>query len=271
MASEAFDSESLIAYLNGNGTPPRLTQDPIPDGDEGAELRKFLIGADALRDDAYRTYVHALPRQFSEFPENLAAIKLKIVIEERKVTFSEANLAVLGDDRDLRVLYVARNIDEYLARPSEFPLDDDFRDLLLGTGLPDVTKVAIIRLMDPAAIGADPSRAARVGPILERAGTDMSTFDPATARSIVVHATPIETQITLLNRSRTSLSDQEVRDILASLPKPFSEIRTGYHVPTIADTPENRELLTWLDSRKIISSWREAYFTNELRINLYRH
>jgi hypothetical protein len=124
--------------------------------------------------------------------------------------------------------------------------------------------------MDPAAIGADPSRAARVGSILERTGAEMSAFDPATARSIIVHSTPIKTQIALLNRSRTILGDQEVRDILASFPKPFSEIRTGHHIPMIADTLENRELLTWLDSRKIISSWREAYFTNELRINLYR-
>ena len=124
--------------------------------------------------------------------------------------------------------------------------------------------------MDPATIGAEPSRAALVGRILERTGADMSAFDSATARSIIVHSAPIRTQIALLNRAQTILGDQEVREILASLPKPFSEIRTGHHVPMIGDTPENRELVNWLDSRKIISSWREAYFTNELRINLYR-
>lgn len=270
MASEAFESDSLIAYLDRDDTVQRLTQEAIPNGDDGAALRKFLIEADALRDDPYRKYARALPRHFREFPENLAAAKRKIVIEESKVTFSEANLAALGDERDLRVLFVARNIDEYLARASEFSFGDDFRDLLLGTELLEESKLAIVRLMDPAAIGADPSRAARVGSILERTGAEMSAFDPATARSIIVHSTPIKTQIALLNRSRTILGDQEVRDILASLPKPFSEIRTGHHIPMIADTPENRELLTWLDSRKIISSWREAYFTNELRINLRR-
>ena len=270
MASEAFDSDSLIAYLDSNGIAHRLTQDAIPDGDDGAALRRFLVNADALRDEAYRTYIHALPRHFKEFPENLGATKRKILIDERKVTLSEANLAALGDDGDLRVLFVARNINEYLARASAFSFDDDFRDLLLGAELPEESKLAIVRLMDPAAIGADPSRAARVGPILDRTGADMSAFDPATASSIIVHSAPIGTQIALLNRSRIILGDQEVRDILQSFPKPFSEIRTGYHTPMIADTPENRELLTWLDSRKIISSWRDALFTKELRLNLYR-
>jgi hypothetical protein len=270
MASEAFDSDSLIAYLDDNDTAHRLTQDAIPDGDHGAALRKFLIEADALRDDVYRTYVHALPCPFREFPEQLGAAKRRIVIEERKLAFSEPNQAALGEELDLRVLFVARNIEDYLARSAEFSLSDDFRHLLLGTELPEASKLAIVRLMDPAAIGADPSRAARVGPILEQSGADMSVFDSVTARSIIVHSAPIRTQIVLLNRSQTILEDQEVREVLVSLPKPFSEIRTGYHVPMIADTPENRELLTWLDSRKIISSWREAYFTNELRINLYR-
>lgn len=270
MASEAFDSESLIAYLDSEDTAQRLTQEPLPDGDDGVTLRRLLIEADALQDAPYRIYARALPRPIREFPENLARAKRAIVIEERKVTFSEANLAALGDERDLRVLFVARNIDEYLTRASEFSIGDEFRDLLLGAGLSEESKLAIVRLMDPAAIGANPSRAARIGPILARTGADMSAFDPATARSIILHSAPIRTQIVLLNRSQTILGDQEVREILTSLPKPFSEIRTGHHVPMIADAPENRELLTWLDSRKIISSWREAFFGNELRVNLYR-
>jgi len=270
MASEAFDSESLIAYLDSDVTAQHLTQGAIPEGDEGKGLRRFLVEADALRDDVYRTYVRALPRQFRDIPEKLGATKRRIVIEERKITFSEANLAALGDNRDLRVLFVVKNVDDYLACAAEFSIGDDFRDLLLGTELPEEKKLAIVRLMDPAAISAEQSRAGLVGPILERAGADMTVFDSTTARSIIVHSAPISTQIALLNRARTILEDQEVRDILASLPEPFSDIRTGHHVPMIADTPENRELLTWLDSRKLISSWREAYFTNELRVNLYR-
>lgn len=270
MASEAFDSESLIAYLDSDVTAQQLTQGAIPDGDEGKGLRRFLVEAETLRNELYRTYVRALPRQFRDIPENLGATKRKILIEERKVIFSEANLTALGDDRDLCLLFVAKNIDNYLARAADFSFGDDFRELLLDTELPEASKLAIVRLMDPATIGAEPSRAALVGRILERTGADMSAFDSATARSIIVHSAPIRTQIALLNRAQTILGDQEVREILASLPKPFSEIRTGHHVPMIGDTPENRELVNWLDSRKIISSWREAYFTNELRINLYR-
>ncbi|MNG25420.1 hypothetical protein D3C84_1102710 [compost metagenome] len=67
------------------------------------------------------------------------------------------------------------------------------------------------------------------------------------------------------------MTDDEVRLVFTKLPKPYSEIKIGYNIPVLKKTPENQDLVRWLDSRNIISSWSESrVFTDEIRVNLYR-
>ncbi len=59
--------------------------------------------------------------------------------------------------------------------------------------------------------------------------------------------------------------------VLADLPRPFSEIRTGYLTPRLTKTPGNLALVRWLAARKIISSWSEGgIFVDDIRVNLFR-
>jgi hypothetical protein len=270
LASENFDAECLSAYLDLDKTLTTLSQLPIPGGDEASVLRKFLIEADALQDEVYLTYVRALPKPFRAFPENLGTDKLRIVIDEQKVSFSESNLVALGESIDLKVLFVAKNIQHYLSNQSTFTLDDEFREKLLGADIQDEHKLAIIQSMDITSLVSLPSRAAIVGPILDRTMADMSTLEAETARAVIVNSSPIPIQISLFNKCQAILGDGDVREILAMLPKPFSDIRTGYNIPRIEKTEKNLELVKWLESRNIISSWSEAFWSDEIRINLYR-
>jgi hypothetical protein len=67
------------------------------------------------------------------------------------------------------------------------------------------------------------------------------------------------------------LAKEELRTVLRKLPKPYSDIKTGYGIPRLKNSPENLELVRWLDSRGIISSWSEGgLFTGDIRVNLYR-
>ncbi|TOK94612.1 hypothetical protein, partial [Vibrio parahaemolyticus] len=90
------------------------------------------------------------------------------------------------------------------------------------------------------------------------------------SRALIRHSSPIVTQISLFNKYHSYLSNDEVRDVLASLQKPYSDITRGYHTPRLKDTPENQTLVTWLDSRKIISSWKISDVFKEIKVNLYR-
>jgi hypothetical protein len=270
LVSENFDVESLTGYLTTNAALAALSRHAVPDGEKAFALRKFLIENDALRDDVYRTYVRVLPKPFTKFPETLGARKLQILIEEGKAVFSVANMTFLEGNIDLQVLFVVKNIEHYLSDESTFALDDEFRERLLDSDIRDDYKLAIIRSMDMTLLPSMPSRAGTVGPILYRTESDTDILDAASARAVIVNSSPISVQISLFSKFQSILSDQDVREILATLPKPFSDITAGHHVPWLKMTDENIQLANWLDSRNFISSWSKAIFSDEIRINLYR-
>ncbi|MFC2254177.1 hypothetical protein ACETRX_31440 [Labrys portucalensis] len=270
IGSEAFDAAIFTGFLETTAALAALPQQPIPGDDKAAALRKFLINNDALQDATYRIYVRKLPRTFIKFPSNLGPGKLRVLVEEARVNFTKENVDALQEKIDLQVLFVVGNIEAYLKDEATFALEDDFRELLLGEDIGDSRKLAIIRSMDLTSLGSLPSRAGKVGAILERTGADVSVLDAEAARSVILNSAPIRVQISLFNKCQKILGDGDVREILAALPEPYSEIKTGYHTPRIDKTDINVELVRWLDERNIISSWGETLFGDAIRINLYR-
>lgn len=234
-------------------------------------LRLFLVRANALTNAAYGEYVQALPRKFEFVPEELEQPKLQILIENGKLSFTSEILEALASKPDLQVIFVATNIDTYLADPDIYTLDDHFLEELLRLDISPAAKGETVKLMDLTAIVAHPERSALLGPIIANVEANEFNIDGVIARSLIEHSKPIKTKISLFNQYHPLLTDDEVRSVLASLPKPFSEITTGYGIPRLANNPENLELARWLDSRNIISSWSESsLFSNDLRINLKR-
>lgn len=269
--SDGFEAESLVEYLDRYEIRKAILKQPISSDTETLPLRRFLINANTLDDAAYQDYARALPKPFKKFPENLEQPKLRILIEEGKITFTKESFDELAEDTDLQTLFVAVNIQTYLADPDEFALDDDFREELLKAKISDGDKRAIIDLMDRNSLASLPQRAALIGPILDRTDVNISGLDANIAQSLIANSSPIATQISLLNKCHSVLLDDDVRQVLANLPRPFSEIRTGYNTPRLTNSAENLSLVKWLDSRNIISSWSESgFFTDYIRVNLYR-
>ncbi len=270
MRSEDFDAEVLTSFLETQSALAALPREAIPGGDGSAILRQFLIEDGALRDETYRTYVRAQPTAFRQFPDGLAPAKLRILIEESKVAFSTENVEALEDRTDLQLLFVTRNIDTYLEGQAGYSLDDDFRELLLEEDIGDSRKLAVVRAMDLGSLSARARRAGLVGAVLDRTGADVGALEADAARAVILNSQPTSVQISLFNKCQGVFSDSDVREILAALPVPYSEIKTGYHAPIIDKTEANLELVQWLDKRNIISSWREMVFGDGIRVNLYR-
>ncbi len=273
MGGSGFAADILVAYLDREDVRAAILKYPLPSDPETFPLRQTLINADAMSDESYREYVRALPSTFEKFPEELTSSKLTILIEEHKITFSKENLDLLDDETDLPVLFVAENIETYLASPDTFALDDDFREKLLRGDTKDGDKRAIIDLMDMSALTEFPDRAALIGSILDRTDARMPHLDVSTGRSLILNSNPVETQISLFNKLQSTMTVEEAREVLASLPKPFCEITTGYHKPRLPNSDENRLLVQWLDSRDIISSWSEGggwFQGDDIRVNLKR-
>ncbi|MDB4308323.1 hypothetical protein N9919_00135 [Porticoccaceae bacterium] len=271
MESEEFEADSLVGYLDRDVTRSAILQHPIPGDSDSLQLRQFLIGASSLSDTAYREYAHALPKSFQKSPKGLEPAKLRILIDEGKIVFSNENLEALADYRNLQVLFVAANLDIYLTDPDNFALDDSFREELLRSEIKNVDKLQLVELMDLDALVDLPERSGLIGSIIDSTDADISNLNGSVAQLLIKHSTPIATQISLFNKCHSLMEDDEVRQALANLPEPFSEIQVGYNKPRLENTSENQALVRWLDSRSIISSWSDGgTFTNDIKVNLYR-
>lgn len=270
MESGSFEADYLVSYLDRDIVRAAILKKPIPDDSESFNLGSFLIKANSMSALNYKEYVRALPKFFKEFPDGLDPAKLEIIIKERKIEFTNDSLVALNEYRDLQLLFLSINIDTYLEEPDNFVLDDDFLIDLLECHISSGSKLKIVESMDLQSIVDIPERLALVGSIIVNSDLTLSNIDGDIAVALIRHSSPIATQILILNKYHLYLSNAQVRDVLASLPKPYSEINTGYYTPRLKDTLENQVLVTWLDSREIISSWKKDNIFGDIKVNLYR-
>jgi len=270
MDTEGYDKEQLVDYLNREEVRAIILQEPIPDDDGTAALRRFLLNACSLGDEAYRDYVSALPRPFRAFPEGVGPDKLRILIEERKILCAKDTFEALASNRDLQVLFLAKNIETYLLGKTGIAIDDDFKESLVKADIEDTQRHALIGSMDLASLPDAPGRAAVIAPILERMDRPLPELSADQARLLIENAGPVRSKISLLNKTANLLPDEMIRNILSSLPDPYSRIQKGYFTPYLDPTAENINLVTWLDHRDIISSWSRSILTGDIRVNLKR-
>ena len=271
LGSGNYDAEALTQFLNSAATLHALAGHKVPDGDRAAPLRKFIIENDALSDEAYETYIRALPRRFKVFPQRLSLEKTKTLVEQNKINFSASNLLHLSGDPPLGVIFVMKNIAEFFEVENECDLDDDFRQKLLEADISDENRLKILHTMDLSLLADMPSRAAIVGRILARTGVKIEDLGVDAARAVIVNSRPLATQISLFNMFHGMFDDQQVRDILHSLPDPFPDIRPGFATPKIEYSEVNLKFVTWLKDRGFISSWRRgSFFDDDIRMNMFR-
>ncbi|MCP1315341.1 MULTISPECIES: hypothetical protein [unclassified Halomonas] len=271
MRSEVFDKDVLLKYLDRDIIRMAILQHTIPCDSGSLKLRQFLINAGTLSDTSYKEYVHALPNPFKKLPGGLESSKLRILVEEEKIHFTQENLNNLADNRDLQILFVAVNINSYIEDPEAFKIDDEFREELLKLDISELTKLGIVELMDLEKLSAIPERSALIGPIINNANNEVSKVNACVAQSIIINSTEAGVQISLFNKYHSLMNDDEVRHVLANLKTPFSDIKVGFKRPRLNNTLINRNLISWLDERNIISSWSESNFsTNDIIVHLYR-
>jgi hypothetical protein len=270
LSSESFSSERLTTYLQDAGITKALFAMDIPNDKETLPVRQFLLNNEDFDSVTYRSYVSKLPREFKDFPNELSHEKLRILTEERRISFSVQNFEFLEDQLDLRVLFVEQNIDTFLSASGDFKIDDDFRMGLLGSKISDEQKKTIVQDMDPVSIATDATRASVVGPIFDRTNFEPDEVGFDFLHSIIVNSTPASVQISLLNKSNEALSDEQVRSIFEGLPEPYSDIATFGKSPKVENAPFNQYLVEWLEQRKIISSWKPTLTEKEIRIHTFR-
>lgn len=269
MESDGFEAQILVEYLDRDVVRSTILKQAVPSDSDSKSIRSFLFNANSLSDISYKEYVRALPKSFTHFPEGSERTKLIILIQEAKVEFCTDSLNEINE-RALQVLFVANNIDTFLAGPEDFSLEYDFLEELLESDISQKNKIKVVELMDLHSLVDLPERSALVGSIIVNSDANLPNIDGDITSALIKNSSPIATQISLFNKYHSHLSNDEVRDVLESLPKPYSEITHGYHTPRLKATSENQKLVYWLDSREIISSWKISDILEEIKVNLYR-
>jgi hypothetical protein len=269
LESSNFDDGILTNYLCEKQALAVLSKIAIPSDNRMFGVRDFLFGNHELHDEAYRAYIKCLPNKFEKFPAEFSVEKLRILIEERKVSFRKENFLRLEDNEDLQLLFVVKNIQDYVENLSQFAVDDEFHEKILKQDIGDGHKVGIIQVMDISSLGNFPTRAALIGPVLARAHTIIGDrVNAEAAEAMVINSKPISVQIALFNKFQNKLDDDQVRHIVQKLPDPFPEIKVGWNRPAIKNTEENIGFVKCLKERGFISSWREG--RDDIRIHLFR-
>ncbi len=268
--SESYSSEILSDFLEDADIQEKLFASPIPDGKDAFSIRNFLISNNGFDNDVFRKYVRKLPKQFQAFPEDINQEKLRIIIEEQKVIFKPENFNSLDESDDLQVLFVAKNIAEFLRDLEDYDPDDEFLMKLLSSDIRNDQKYQIIQAINPEFISTDATRSSAVGQILNRVSVNAIEFDHGFILAIIANSSPVSVQVSLLNKFYASLTSEQVRQILSSLPEPFHNIPTYGNSLSIPDTPENEELVSWLEEQEIISSSTLVKKKNLIRINKFK-
>jgi len=270
VSSESFDAQTLTTFLQEDEIEAKLSSVIISNDKSTVPLTLFLINNNELEEDIYRDYIRTIPIQFIQFPADIDPEKWLILIEEEKIAFSESAFAHLADYPEYQVLFIAKNIDGYLKSKDQFSLDDDFREKLLNSDIADDQKLKIIADMDMTMIAGLPSRAAVIGKLFNSTNADISHLTAEAAQAVIVNVKPVSVQVSLFNKCHELLSDEQVRETLRKMPDPFPEFKPGWRQPTIPNTDLNVRLVEWLVAREIISSWKETYFGDDIRVYNFR-
>lgn len=269
MGLETYDPDALTDFLDRPDTVAALGGSALPSDEAAFPLRRFIIGNDALTDEAYRAYLEGLPTQFKAFPKGLGPEKLRIIVDLKRVTFSSEALSTISEDLPLSAAFAANNIGAFLEIEDGAALSDDLRERLLHADIPDDDRRRILRRMDLNLLANNPDRAALVGSILLRTGA-IEELGPEGARAVILNSHPLDAQIELFNMLHQRFDDEGVRDVLRSLPDPMPDIGPGWRRPSIPDSEVNRTFAAWLEARKFISSWKRVDYLDEIRMNLFR-
>lgn len=270
LSSESFNADKLTEYLTDADVMKALLKEAIPKNEGALPLSQFLLNNADFGNGVYRSYAARLPWKFKNFPTDFNSEKLKILIEEEQISFTPKSYETLNELPELQVLFAAKNIDTFLGNSSDYEVDDVFRMGLLRSNISDDQKRLIVSEMDHGSISADASRAAVVGPILERTKFIPKELGFELVHSLIVNSKPIDVQVSLLNKSQEILSDEQVRGILAQLEAPYKDVAEYGKSPKVQNNPKNRSMVEWLEKRQIISSWKTTLTEKEIRIHTFR-
>ncbi|EAP84027.1 hypothetical protein [Sulfitobacter sp. EE-36] len=266
---ENYRGDLLTAFMQESSNKQRLQMDNYEKSTDSLALSRFILKNEAFSDAELRTYLKIVPATFRAFPEEENASRRQILAEEGVIAFNDDTFGAASEEDDLLIALLTNHIDAFLKKKSDYVVGDRILAALLEKEISEAQKLEIASDINTSTVSTDPLIAAVVGPVFDRSDVEFKDFDFKYLNSIITNSSPTRVQISLLNKCHTALSKGQVRQIIESLPSPYSKISEYCVFPRIENTEQNQVLAGWLERREIISSWSET-FLGDIRINTFR-
>lgn len=269
LSIDEYSASVLTGFLQDGGNSKVLLADEYEKNDETVVVSRFIIRNEELSDAELERYLEIVPTVFKDFPDDVNVERRQILATSGVIALNNDSFSTAAEDDETLVALLVRWITEYLENKASFAVKEHIQKSLLSSSLTDAQKLSIVLDLDSGSVATDAELAALVGPVLDRSDVDLTKFDFSYLNAVVQNTSSTERKISLFNKCQQQMTEDEVRQILAELPSPYSTIADYWVYPKIEDTEQNRILAEWLKTRGVISSWSTT-FLGDLRINTFR-
>ncbi len=266
---EGCDGKVLTAFLQDNSNRRELLAEKYEHSDETIAVSRFILRNEDLSDVELKAYLDIAPTSFTSFPDDVNLGRRQILAASGVIALNTNSFGTAAEDDQTLTALLAKRITDFLKDKASYVVEERILKSLLNADLTDAQKLPIVLDLNNSSVAADAELAALVGPILDRSDVDLTEFDFSYLMAIVRNTKPTDRQISLLNKCQQQMNEDQVREVLAGLPSPYSTIADYWVYPKIENTEQNTILAEWLQSRGIISSWSTTIL-GDIRINTFR-
>lgn len=263
---------SLLYFLNRVENAKKLSSEVIQIGDKEEEVKaisKAILLCEDLDTSSYELLLNSVPYVYHSLNiEVLSNAKASLLVENGKIDLTSDNYNALKNNyTDLHIRLAEKYSSEFFEKLDQWDLTDvDIQRVLQSDRFIDNQKLKVYEhYVDTSDI--TPSVACLSIDLFIRTHYPisyqdlMSIFEKCKGKS--------ESKVALLNSRIDAYSKAEVKGLIATLGKPYSDISKKGLRPKIDRTPINEDFANQLDKAGIISSFKIE--KQKIRINTKWH
>lgn len=246
--------ENLVQYLNTESISNKLSKILLKKEDEDFETS--LIKCIQLSDVSYNNLLGSTYYNWNRISFESLNIEKVICLLEKKLNTTKENYNKLKEHfPNNHIKLIAKNFNKFLEKKEDFETDED--DILMILKSDKITidnrfkyipKIIEQTIIDNKAI------AKKVGEIIISKSTKIE-FEFNVIENVVKSLDSTENKVNFINLYITQLSNDNIILLVKSVSYSYSELFVKQHKPLFNNNTHNRELLTNLRSKGLISSF----------------
>lgn len=252
--SENIINENLIVFLEFEDVNTELSKVKLLK--ENKVFEGSLLVCKDISDETYKKIIDSVYFRYNQLDfENLNEEKV-IYLVDKILTTTKSNYDILREDfPNNHITLIEKDFNKFFEKVDDFKTDEgdilmilQSKDISIDNRFKYIAKLSEQTIIDNKAV------AKKVGEIIISKSSKIE-FDFNTIKSIVRSLDSNENKVKLVNLYFNELTNQNIISIVKIIGHYYSELFEKQHKPLFNDNFYNRELLTKLKSKNLISSF----------------